>query len=64
MCFPHVPDQSLGSFIILNPELTAVFLTTTGVIVLSFHFKWRRIDQGSTATVIQNPGLITFKYSG
>lgn len=39
MCCPQLPIQSLGSFIILKPEFTAVFLTTTGVMVLSFHFK-------------------------
>ena len=50
MCLPQVPIQSLGSLMTLNPEFTTVFLTTIGVIVLSFHFKQRRIVQGSSAT--------------
>lgn len=52
MCLPHVPTQSLGSLMTLNPEFTTVFLTTTGVMVLNFHFKQRRIDHGSSTTVI------------
>ena len=52
MCLPQVPIQSLGSLMTLNPEFTTVFLTTTGVIVLSFHFKQRRIDHGSSITKI------------
>lgn len=50
MCFPQVPIQSLGSLMILKPELTTVFLTTTGVIGLSFHLKHRLTKKGSSDT--------------
>ena len=50
ICFPHVPTQSLGSLITLKPEFMTVFLTTSGVILLNFHFKQRLITQGSSIT--------------
>ncbi len=64
MCLPQVPIQSLGSLMTLNPEFTTVFLTTTGVIVLSFHFKQRLIDQGSSTTKNQIKVLFCFKLVG
>lgn len=61
MCLPHVPTQSFGSLMTLNPEFITVFLTTTGVMVLNFHFKQRRIAHGSSATVREDT-LVNINY--